>query len=135
MRLETLTHSGISHRSLEEGELQGYTIPQNSYIYSGLHTLNNDKKIWGDPENFRPERFLGDDGKVCLKKDVSLPFSAGKRLCAGETFARNTLFLCYTAILQNFNIKTPDGSLPDLSKRTCGLTTAPEDFWLKLEAR
>jgi cytochrome P450 len=104
-------------------------------MYANFQQFHMDKETWGDPENFRPERFLDDDGKLCLKKDLSLPFGAGKRLCAGETFARNTMFLCYTAILQNFNIKTPDGSLPDLSNRRCGLVTGPHDFYLKLEAR
>ncbi len=97
--------------------------------------MNHEKAIWGDPENFRPERFLDDNGKLCLKKDLSLPFSGGKRLCPGETFARNTMFLFYTAILQNFNIRTPDGSLPDISKRRCGFVTGPEDFWLILDPK
>lgn len=42
--------------------------------YIVLHT---DKKIWGDPENFRPERFIT-DGKLNVALDKSLPFGAGK---------------------------------------------------------
>lgn len=63
-------------------------------------------------------------------------FSGGKRLCAGETFARNTIFLSATAILQNFNLRPiNDKSVPSLDDTTCGLIRIPNDFWVKLEAR
>lgn len=45
---------------------------------TSLYALHKDERVWGDPENFRPERFLDDSGKLCLKKDASLPFGAGK---------------------------------------------------------
>lgn len=51
---------------------------QDTIVLTSLKSVNNDEAIWGDPKNFRPERFLDDNGKLCLKKDVSLPFAAGK---------------------------------------------------------
>jgi cytochrome P450 len=45
---------------------------------ASIYALHNDKKIWSDPENFRPERFLNDDGKLDLKKDFTLGFGAGQ---------------------------------------------------------
>ncbi len=33
----------------------------------------------GDPENFRPERFLSKDGKSIIKAGPVIPFSIGKR--------------------------------------------------------
>lgn len=36
-----------------------------------------DEKIWGDPENFRPERFIA-NGLLNPALDKSLPFGAGK---------------------------------------------------------
>lgn len=100
----------------------------------GLYEFHHDDNIWKDQE-FKPERFLDENGKLSLKKDISLPFGAGKRLCAGETFARNTMFLVMTALLQNFNFKCEKDQLPDLNERNCGLTLSPEDLWIKLEAR
>lgn len=40
--------------------------------------LHMDQEIWGDPENFRPERFITADGKLNVALDKSLPFGAGK---------------------------------------------------------
>lgn len=38
--------------------------------------LHMDKDIWGDPDVFRPERFIV-DGTLNVAKDKSLPFGAG----------------------------------------------------------
>jgi len=38
--------------------------------------MHHDPDLWGDPEIFRPERFLKEDGQ--LAKDISLPFGFGK---------------------------------------------------------
>lgn len=90
MRFETLVPMSVPHRAMKDTTLGGFYVPKDTIVIAGLYALHNDRKIWGDPENFRPERFLSDDGKLNLKKDLSLPFGAGRRLCAGETFARNT---------------------------------------------
>lgn len=67
---------------------------------------------------------------------VTIKFFVGKRLCAGETFARNMLFLLTASLCQNFNfILGPGDSLPDLSKNFNGLITSSYDFWLQLEER
>lgn len=39
--------------------------------------LHMDEEIWGDPQNFRPERFIK-NGQLDLASDKSLPFGAGK---------------------------------------------------------
>ncbi|XP_023163518.2 probable cytochrome P450 304a1 [Drosophila hydei] len=136
LRIETLVPSDVPHKALEDTELMGYHIPKDTIVLPSLYAMHLDKRMWKDPENFRPERFLDDDGKLCLKKDVSLPFGAGKRLCAGETFARNMLFLMTTAMLQSFDYTlAPGDSLPDLAKNHNGLIISPPDFWVQLKER
>lgn len=85
---------------------------------------------------FHPERFLDKAGNLCLSKDITIPFGAGKRLCAGETFARNMLFLCTTAILQAFTIRMANGAKPlKFSENMTGLIRTPKDHWIELTAR
>jgi cytochrome P450 len=99
---------------------------------ASLHALHFDQELFKHSEEFKPERFLDYKGRLSVKKDTSLPFGAGKRLCAGETFARNTMFLCIAALLQNFNLKPSNGTLPNLNDTACGLTRIPNDFWVQL---
>ena len=47
-------------------------------IILNLNSILHDKEIWKDPENFRPERHLDQDGKL-LKNETFLPFGLGKK--------------------------------------------------------
>lgn len=126
-----------------------------------LYSAHRDEKHFKDPHSFHPERFLGADGKLDLKLDTTVPFGAGmytipnnswqlnwstpswlvqtgKRLCAGETFARNILFLFLSTILQNFNVSLPKGHAlpsPDVNPPQTGLNLTVRDFYLKFEGR
>lgn len=136
MRLETLVPSSIPHKTVCDTKLAGWDIPKDTLALPGLYAFHNDADLWGDPENFRPERFIGPDGKLDLKLDKSLPFGAGKRLCAGETFARNTLFLFISAFFQNFDISLPVGEpFPSRDKNGTGIITYTPEFWIKVTAR
>lgn len=76
MRAETLSPLSVPHRAVEDSELSGFKIPANTIMVTDLHSMHHDQKFWGDPENFRPERFLTEDGR--LGKDHSLPFGGGE---------------------------------------------------------
>ena len=43
----------------------------------------HDKYYWKDPNEFRPERFLDNDGQF-RRDDRCVPFSLGKRYCIGQ---------------------------------------------------
>jgi len=53
-----------------------YTVLQNTMVLTGLYSYHNDPDVWGDPQVYRPERFLNENGAL-LKKDLTLPFGAG----------------------------------------------------------
>jgi cytochrome P450 len=136
LRYDTLVPSSVPHRAMVDTKLGGYEIPKDTAVLASLFALHMSEEVWKDPENFRPERFLNSKGQLCLKYDKSLPFGGGRRLCAGETFARNTIFLCVTALLQNFNIKVADaGERPKLNDNVCGLGKLPNDFLVHFISR
>lgn len=93
-----------------------------------------DKTVFKQPEVFQPERFLDENGQFSPTLDKSLPFSAGKRLCAGETFTRNTLFLLTAVLVQNFNFAMPTGEKMPMKTNT-GFVRYLPDYWLELSAR
>lgn len=47
-------------------------------MMTAFYSSHRDPSIWDDPETFMPERFLDGNGRLCLQKDKSVPFSAGK---------------------------------------------------------
>jgi cytochrome P450 len=105
LRKSSIASLGIFHSALEDTTLGGYTIAKGTWISVNSYHVHHDPEIWGDPMNFRPERFLSPDGKTVLKNDALIPFSVGKRVCVGEQIARDSIFLFLTSILQRFEIK------------------------------
>lgn len=70
--------------------------------------------ILGDPEIFRPERFLNPDKTQFIKTGHVIPFLIGKRACLGETLARANFYLILTGVLQRFDIRLdPDTEITD----------------------
>jgi hypothetical protein len=63
----------------------------------------------------------------------SLP---GKRLCAGETFARHFMFLILSALLQNFTVKgAPGKPKPSTDPDLPGVIVTKKDMWVRFEPR
>jgi methyl farnesoate epoxidase/farnesoate epoxidase len=94
----------------------------------------SDRDHWGDPEVFRPERFLDSDGKF-LKDEWMINFGIGKRTCIGESLAKNVLFLFFATFLQQFSVSLPEGDPRPSTKPQAGFTTAPYPFRIKLKHR
>ncbi|CAG2056945.1 unnamed protein product, partial [Timema podura] len=116
LRKVTIIPLSVVKKCTEDTYFQGYFIPKDTMVVPNLWAAHMDPEFWGDPENFRPERFLDEQG---LKKDLTLAFGGGKRVCAGETFSRHLMFLFLSGLLQNFTFAAPEDSpLPDLDDLT-----------------
>lgn len=50
-----------------------FVIPKNSLVLFNLFSVHMDEKYWEKPFEFRPERFLTDDGNLLIH-DSFLPF-------------------------------------------------------------
>ena len=64
----------------------------------------HDPETYPDPEEFKPERFLNEDGTVRDDPSLSLVFGAGKRICPGRHFVDATLFIVTSSVLSVFNV-------------------------------
>ncbi|KAJ7319206.1 hypothetical protein OS493_036369 [Desmophyllum pertusum] len=128
LRLSSLGPSAL-HKTTVDTTLQGYDIPKGTTVLVNLWSLHHDPAIWDEPDDFRPERFLDEDGKfVPPRADRFLPFSAGRRSCLGEHLARIELFLAFSRLLYNFKFENPPGcDLPTLKPIT-GLVLMPQPF-------
>ncbi|KDR03602.1 putative cytochrome P450 304a1 [Zootermopsis nevadensis] len=62
--------------------------------------------------------------------------SPGKRLCTGETFSRQFIFLILSALLQNFTVKGAQGKpLPTTDPDLPGIIVTKKDMWIRFEPR
>lgn len=66
---------------MEDILIQNYDIPKGTTIIANNWGLHNDTKYWDEPEKFKPQRFLTEDGKETIMKPESyVPFSYGEYL-------------------------------------------------------
>ncbi|KAJ7319208.1 hypothetical protein OS493_036371 [Desmophyllum pertusum] len=108
---ETLRISSIAHlsprKTTVDTTLQGYDIPKGTTVLVNLWSLHHDPAIWDEPDDFRPERFLDEDG---------------------EHLARIELFVAFSRLLHNFKFENPPGcDLPTLKPMT-GVVLMPQPF-------
>ncbi|GAB6029784.1 hypothetical protein CHUAL_005499 [Chamberlinius hualienensis] len=111
-RVVSLTPVNL-RRNIKETTLHGYYIPKDTVILANLWAVHNDPKLWNDPENFRPERFIGANGEL-IQHPYLIPFSLGKRACVGEQLAKMQLYLYFTSLLQRFTFVSRNGQKPSL---------------------
>lgn len=122
------------HRVTKDTTLNGYFIPKESMVVINLYSVFQDREHWGDPEVFRPERFLDSDGHF-VKDDWIIPFGVGKRMCIGEVLTRNTIFLFFTSLLQEFWFSVPEEDPEPSLVPLSGFTIAPRSFRVKATKR
>jgi cytochrome P450 len=102
MRFSSMVPFSIFHKTLADVEVGGYNIPKDTMVIPNLYDCHFDAEYWGDPQIFRPERFLSSDGRTVIRSERMVGFSLGKRICIGEKFARAEIFLFGTLLCQQF---------------------------------
>lgn len=94
----------------------GMLIPAKTTAMVNMWAITHDPKVWEDPLEFKPERFMDADVDVrgC---DLRLaPFGAGRRVCPGKNLGLVTVNLWVAKLVQGFTW-VQDGSNPvDLSE-------------------
>jgi cytochrome P450 len=76
----------IPRECVAEDEIAGHRIPRGSSVLIPIHALHHDERFWPRPEVFDPTRFLPGNARSHHRSSY-LPFGAGRRVCAGQSFA------------------------------------------------
>uniref|UniRef100_A0A8C6Y2M4 Uncharacterized protein n=1 Tax=Naja naja TaxID=35670 RepID=A0A8C6Y2M4_NAJNA len=121
----------LPHAATVDVNFKGYFIPKDTYVIPLLTSVLRDESQWERPHEFYPEHFLNTEGKF-VKRNAFMPFSAGQRLCPGETLGKTEVFMFFTSLLQRFILQPAPGlSKEDLDmSRAVGFTTPPKTYIL-----
>ncbi|XP_075057396.1 cytochrome P450 2K1-like [Mixophyes fleayi] len=122
-RFGDIVPGNVPHAASQDVTFRGYFIPKGTTVIPVLSSVLRDKAYFEKPEQFCPEHFLDSEGNF-KKNEAFIPFSLGKRSCAGETLAKAELFVFFTTLLQNFTFQAPPGAKLDLTP-ALGFTNAP----------
>ncbi|KAG8539120.1 hypothetical protein GDO81_021413, partial [Engystomops pustulosus] len=125
-RFGDIVPGNVPRVTSQDVTFKGYFIPKGTLVIPLLHSILKDKAYFEKPHEFHPEHFLDSSGKF-KKNEAFIPFSIGKRSCAGETLAKMELFLFFTSLLQNFTFQAPPGAQLDLTPGP-GSTNAPKPY-------
>ena len=107
-RYATLVSLNLPHVATEDAQFGPYFLPKGTQIVLNMHAIHHDPDNFANPNQFKPERFLSDDGLKFTRSDKVIPFGHGKRSCPGESLAQAEIFIFSTSTLQKFILKTPN---------------------------
>ncbi|KAK6620031.1 hypothetical protein RUM44_006431 [Polyplax serrata] len=131
-RFGTIVPTSVPHRTTKDVHLEGFVIPKDTMILINLRSVLMDKERWMDPTTFRPERFLDEKGQL-TQNECFIPFGQGRRRCLGEGLARSSMFLLFSAVLQNFKVLKADDEFSNVPLD--GVTLSPKPYKAILQPR
>ncbi|XP_044036193.1 cytochrome P450 2K1-like [Siniperca chuatsi] len=111
-RLANIVPMAIPHKTSQDVTFQGYFIKEGTIVFPLLTSVLYDESEWESPHTFNPSHFLDEEGKF-IRRDAFMPFSAGRRMCLGESLAKMELFLFFTSLLLRFRFTPPPGVTED----------------------
>ena len=85
--------------------------------------IHRDERVWPDPHEFLPERFLTDRKDVDMRDQnfELIPFGSGRRSCPGASLALQVVHFTLARLLQFFHVATPLNEVVDMTE-SIGLT-------------
>jgi len=93
----------LSREALARDRIADVEVTPGTRIIIAPWVLHRHRKLWAEPDLFRPERFAPEKrGKI--SRFAYLPFGAGARICVGMGFAMQEALLALTMIARRFRV-------------------------------
>lgn len=96
---------GVAHATTEDNVYKGYFIPKGTTVLPNTWAILHDEEVYPEPEEFKPERFLTEDGKVKDDPLLAYAFGYGRRVCPGRHLVDSTLWILVVGVLAAFNVR------------------------------
>ncbi|KAI3974684.1 hypothetical protein MKX01_004413 [Papaver californicum] len=144
LRRHPPAHFVLPHGVTQDVELDGYVTPKEATVNVMVAEIGWDPKVWGeDSMEFKPERFLNEDGNlddelsdVTGNKEIKMiPFGAGRRMC--PAFGLGILILEYFVanFIKEFKWTAKVGDDIDLSEKQEFTIVMKNPLWAHVSPR
>ncbi|XP_062603835.1 cytochrome P450 2B9-like [Saccostrea cucullata] len=125
LRLSVTVVVPPTHTFSEDLTVNGYTLPKDAWLMAALCTVNLDPKIFPEPEKFKPQRFINENGELFGYEKVYASFSMGPRDCLAKNLGKMEMFLFLTTLVRDYDIENEAGKpLPSLKGMSRGFHVA-----------
>lgn len=116
------------HYAIEDCNVAGYDISKGTTVFVNMWSIGRDPNSWDAPEEFLPERFLGNEVDVLGSNFALLPFGSGRRRCPGYNLGLKVVRTTLANLLHGFDLKLVEGMTPqDVPlEEEYGLSTHPK---------
>ncbi|RVW91651.1 Cytochrome P450 78A9 [Vitis vinifera] len=106
--------------SITDTTVDGYHVPAGSTAMVNMWAITRDPRVWSDPLDFTPDRFVTTPADVefsLFGSDLRLaPFGSGRRTCPGKTLGLTTATFWVASLLHEFEWVPSDPNPVDLSE-------------------
>lgn len=95
-----------------------YFVPKGTRLIVNLWKLHRDPRIWKDPLEYKPERFMDLHNNVSFRGQnyEYIPFSSGRRMCPAVNYGLLVVYLTLARLIQSFEMTTPMNVAVDMSE-------------------
>ncbi|EHK22060.1 uncharacterized protein TRIVIDRAFT_222494 [Trichoderma virens Gv29-8] len=111
MRVHPAVVTGLP-RVISEGgaTIAGEYVPEDTCVEVWQWPLFRNPKYWTQPDDFIPERWLGDPKFANDRRECFQPFSTGPRNCVGMNLAYSEMRLILARVILKYDIKLAEGT-------------------------
>lgn len=135
MRFVSQVPFSLPHYAMKNAKIQGFDVDKDTVVIFNLYSVHHEISFWGDPEIFRPERFISDRKSLDKEKcNHIFAFGHGRRRCVGEILAQMNLFISFSNVMQKCKFIKPADEQLDITPIP-GLVYTPKPYKVLVQVR
>ena len=131
-RLAKVAPGSLTHMLEEDTQFGNYHFTKGTSFTANLTKFLMDPNVFESPGKFNPSRFLDENNRI-KRYEQFVPFGIGKRICMGETLAKNEMFIFFVRLLQRVFFEETENKL-SIDNVTFGITRIPNAFEVKVRS-
>lgn len=124
MRMFPLVSFGLPRRTPPDGApILGEYIPGNTSVSISAYVVHRNEQIFPDPNLYRLERWLGEEGKDLQPYFVA--FSTGSRGCIGRDISYLEQTVLLASLVHRYDFALPSSDWEPVRRETTNLSSGP----------